>query len=122
VPIPANVEMSSKAVPLPPEWFHEIKYYGPAYRAKGRSRAVDHGGGHDWAGRYPWIAAAALKNRPRQFVIDGDAVVLGIDGYFDFNTLLSGRSNEEVPSEGYCERVVCRARSRGVAFEYPVSE
>jgi bifunctional non-homologous end joining protein LigD len=32
----------------------------------------------------------------RQFVIDGEAVMLGVDGYSDFNALHSGKHNEEV--------------------------
>ena len=40
--------------------------------------------------RYPWIAESALKNRIRQFVIDGEAVVLGVDGISYFNALHSG--------------------------------
>jgi len=43
-----------------------------------------------------WIGEAALKNRTRQFVIDGEAVILGVDGISDFNALHSGRHNEEV--------------------------
>ena len=39
---------------------------------------------------------AALKNRHRQFVIDGEAVVLGVDGVSDFDALHSGEHNEEV--------------------------
>jgi ATP-dependent DNA ligase len=35
-------------------------------------------GGHNWTDRYPWIVEAALKNRHRQFVIDGEAVVLAL--------------------------------------------
>ena len=34
-------------------------------------------GGYNWADRYPWIVEAALKNRAKRFVIDGEAVVLG---------------------------------------------
>jgi ATP-dependent DNA ligase len=39
---------------------------------------------------------AALKNRQKHFVIDGEAVILGVDGYSDFNALHSGRHNDEV--------------------------
>jgi len=53
-------------------------------------------GGHDWAKRYPWIVEAALKNRHKQFVIDGEAVILGADGVSDFNALHAGRYNSEV--------------------------
>jgi ATP-dependent DNA ligase len=49
-------------------------------------------GGYDWSRRYPWIVEAARKNRHRQFAIDGDAVVLGVDGIADFNVLDSVKS------------------------------
>ncbi len=39
---------------------------------------------------------AALKNRRRQFVIDGEAVVLGVDGVADFNALDSRKHDAEV--------------------------
>ena len=52
--------------------------------------------GYDWTKRFPWIAEAALKNRQKHFVIDGEAVVLGVNGYSDFNALHSGKHNEEV--------------------------
>jgi len=44
----------------------------------------------------PWIVEAAVKNRHRQFVIDGEAVVFGIDGIPDFNALHSRQHDEEV--------------------------
>jgi bifunctional non-homologous end joining protein LigD len=37
-------------------------------------------GGYDWTRRYPWIVEAALKKRQKRFVIDGEAVILGVDG------------------------------------------
>jgi ATP-dependent DNA ligase len=37
-----------------------------------------------------------LKNRYKQFVVDGEAVVLGVDSISDFNALHSGKNNEEV--------------------------
>jgi bifunctional non-homologous end joining protein LigD len=48
------------------------------------------------SGRYPWIVEAALKNKHSQFVIDGEAVVLGVDGIADFNALHSRKHNHEV--------------------------
>jgi bifunctional non-homologous end joining protein LigD len=51
--------------------------------------------GYDWTGRFPWVVAAALKNRTKQFLIDGEAVFLGVDGVLDFNALHSGKHNEE---------------------------
>ena len=85
-------------VPAGPEWFHEIKQDGFRIRVErdgDRVRLITRGG-YDWTKRYPWIAEAALKNRIRQFVIDGEAVVLGLDGISDFNALHSGRNNEDV--------------------------
>jgi len=86
------------AVPAGPDWYHEIKYDGfrlLVQRDGDRVRLITRGG-YDWAKRYPWIVQAALKNRHRQFVIDGEAVVLGVDGYSDFNAMYSGKHNEEV--------------------------
>jgi anaerobic glycerol-3-phosphate dehydrogenase len=48
------------------------------------------------ASRLPWIVEAALKNRRKQFVIDGEAVILGVDGRSDFNALHSRKHNHEV--------------------------
>ena len=55
--------------------------------------------GHDWTGRYPWIIETALENRLKQFVIDGEAVVLGVDGVADFQ-----------------RPALAQARSRGAAL------
>jgi ATP-dependent DNA ligase len=52
--------------------------------------------GHDWTDRYPLIVKAALKNRSRSFVIDGEAVLLGVDGISDFDGLHSRRLDMEV--------------------------
>jgi len=38
--------------------------------------------GHDWSGRYPLISEAALRNNS-SFVIDGEAVLLGVDEISD---------------------------------------
>jgi bifunctional non-homologous end joining protein LigD len=50
----------------------------------------------DWTDRYPLIVEAALKNRTTSFVIDGEAVLLGVDGISDFNGLHSRRHDGEV--------------------------
>jgi bifunctional non-homologous end joining protein LigD len=44
----------------------------------------------------PGLVESALKNRQQHFVIDGEAVILGVDGRSDFDALHSGRHNEEV--------------------------
>jgi ATP-dependent DNA ligase len=52
--------------------------------------------GHDWSDRYPWIVETARKNRHNHFVIDGEAVLLGVDGISDFNALQSRQREGEV--------------------------
>jgi hypothetical protein len=90
--------LHSHRQPAGAEWFHEIKYDGYRLRVErdgDRVRLITRGG-YDWTKRFPWIAEAALKNRRKQFVIDGEAVVLGVDGVADFNALHSGRQNDQV--------------------------
>jgi ATP-dependent DNA ligase len=53
-------------------------------------------GGYDWTKRYPWIAEAARKVRQKRFVLDGEAVILGVDGVSDFDALHSGKHDDEV--------------------------
>ena len=86
------------AVPDGPEWLHEIKYDGFRLRVErdgDRVRLITRGG-YNWTKKYPWIVEASLKNRQKHFVIDGEAVILGVDGISDFNALHSGKHNEEV--------------------------
>ncbi len=92
------IPTTGKAVPAGDDWFHEIKYDGYRLRVErdgDRVRLITRGG-YDWSKRDPWIADAALKNRCKQFVIDGEAAVLGVDGVADFNALHSGKKNAQV--------------------------
>lgn len=92
------IPTASKAVPASAEWLHEIKYDGYrmiVHRDDDRVRLITKGG-YDWSKRFPWIVKSALRNRQKQFVIDGEAVILGLDGIADFNALHSGKHNEEV--------------------------
>jgi bifunctional non-homologous end joining protein LigD len=85
-------------VPAGPEWPHEIKHDGYrliVVRDGARVRLLTRNG-HDWTGRYPLIVEAALRNRQTSFVIDGEAVLLGVDGVSDFNGLHSRRHDDEV--------------------------
>jgi len=86
------------SVPAGAEWFHEVKYDGYRLRIErdGKSVRLITRGGHDWTKRFPWIVEAALKNRRSHFVIDGEAVILCLDGIPDFNALHSGKHNTEV--------------------------
>src|ERR1700759_2346824 len=88
----------ASVVPGAPEWFHEVKYDGYRLRLErdgARVRLITKGG-YDWTKRFPWIVQAALKNRQSHFVIDGEAVILGVDGRSDFNALHSNKQNGEV--------------------------
>ncbi|MGY3366212.1 bifunctional non-homologous end joining protein LigD [Bradyrhizobium sp. GM2.4] len=89
---------AAKAVPAGPDWLHEIKYDGYRLRVERQAKSVRlfTKNGRDWTRRFPWIAAAALKNREQHFVIDGEAVVLGVDGVSDFNALHSRKHDAEV--------------------------
>jgi bifunctional non-homologous end joining protein LigD len=88
----------STTVPDSPDWLHEVKYDGYRLRLErdvDRVRLITKGG-YNWTDRYPWIVEAALKNRHKQFVIDGEAVVLGVDGIADFDALHSRKHEDEV--------------------------
>jgi bifunctional non-homologous end joining protein LigD len=80
-------------VPSGPDWIHEIKHDG--YREGKRVRLFTRNG-HDWTDRYPLIVEAALRNRSTSFVIDGEAVLLGVDGVSDFDGLHSRLHDDEV--------------------------
>jgi bifunctional non-homologous end joining protein LigD len=66
----------STGVPPGPDWLQEVKYDGYRIRLErdGMSVRLITRGGYDWT---TW--EAALKNRRRQFVVDGEAVILGLD-------------------------------------------
>src|SRR4029077_20791520 len=98
--MPKHIEFclptAGKAVPSGPDWIHEIKYDGYRLRLErdgDRVRLFTRG---DWASRYPWIVETARKIRKTQFIIDGEAVVLGVDGISDFNALHSRKHDDEV--------------------------
>jgi bifunctional non-homologous end joining protein LigD len=52
--------------------------------------------GYDWSTRFPLIREAALRNRQNSFVVDGEAVLLGVDGRSDFDGLHSRQHDDEV--------------------------
>ncbi|MGY3694577.1 ATP-dependent DNA ligase [Bradyrhizobium sp. USDA 3240] len=87
-----------KTVPAGPQWLHEIKMDGYRVRLErdGDLVRLITKSGYNWSKRYPWIVENALKNRQKHFVIDGEAIVRGVDGYSDFNALHSGRDNAAV--------------------------
>jgi bifunctional non-homologous end joining protein LigD len=85
-------------VPDRPEWIHEIKHDGCRLivQRDGQRVRLFTRNGHDWSGRFPLITEAALRNRNGSFVIDGEAVLLGVDGRSDFNGLHSRKHDDEV--------------------------
>jgi ATP-dependent DNA ligase len=88
----------SKQVPASSDWIHEIKHdgYRLIVQRGGKSVRLFTRNGHDWTDRYPLIVEAALRIRSTSFVVDGEAVLLGVDGISDFNRLHSRRHNAEV--------------------------
>ena len=86
------------AVPDGPDWVHEVKYDGYRLRLErdGKRVRLITRGGYNWTDRYPWIVDAARKVRQKRFVIDGEAVVLGVDGVSDFDALHSRQHDEAV--------------------------
>jgi len=64
----------STTVPDGEDWLHEVKYDG--YRLR--------------------VERDGDRMRLIRFVIDGEAVVLGVGGISDFDALHSGRHNDEV--------------------------
>jgi bifunctional non-homologous end joining protein LigD len=85
-------------VPTGPDWFHEIKHdgYRLIVQREGKRVRLFTRNGYDWSDRYPMIVEAALRNRCTSFVVDGEAVLLGVDGISDFNGLHSRRHDDEV--------------------------
>ena len=69
-------------VPDRPNWLHEIKHdgYRLIVQRDGKRVRLWTRNGHDWSDRFPLITEAALRNRNSSFVIDGEAVLLGVDG------------------------------------------
>jgi ATP dependent DNA ligase domain len=87
-----------EVVPAGPDWIHEVKYDGYRLRVernRDRVRLLSKNG-LDWTKRYPWIVETARKIRKKQFILDGEAVVLGVDGISNFNDLHSRQYDEEV--------------------------
>jgi ATP-dependent DNA ligase len=85
-------------VPDRPEWIHEIKHDGYRLIVQREAKRVRlfTRNGHDWTDRFPRIVGAALRNHNNSFVLDGEAVLLGVDGVSDFNGLHSRRHDDEV--------------------------
>jgi len=69
--------ISATTVSSGPDWLHEVEYDGYRLRVErdGDCVRLITWGGYDWNKRYPWMVEAALKNKQKRFVIDGEAVI-----------------------------------------------
>ena len=97
-PFDPCIPTKAAKVPDRPEWIHEIKHdgYRLIVQRDGKRVRLWTRNGHDWSDRFPLITEAALRNRNSSFVIDGEAVLLGVDGRSDFNGLHSRKHDAEV--------------------------
>ncbi len=97
-PFDPCVPSRATKVPAGPDWIHKIKAdgYRLIVQPEGKRVRLFARGGHDWTERYPLIVEAALRNRATSFVIDGEAVLLGVDGVSDFDGLHSRKFDAEV--------------------------
>ena len=99
-PFEPCIPTSATKVPAGRDWIHEIEIKMDGYRLivqrDGKRVRLFTRNGHDWTDRYPLIVEAALKNRSSSFVIDGEAVLLGVDGVSDFDGLHSRQHDDEV--------------------------
>jgi ATP-dependent DNA ligase len=79
-------------------WLHEIKHDGfrmLVRRDKAGVRLFTRNG-HDWTGRFPLIASAALSLKAASCLIDGEAVACDDDGLPIFDRLRYRRDDERV--------------------------
>ena len=95
---PPCLPQRAKAVPAGPDWIHEIKHdgYRLIVQREGKRVRLFTKNGHDFTGRYPLIMESALRIRADHFVLDGEAVLLGVDGISDFDGLHSRQHDDEV--------------------------
>jgi ATP-dependent DNA ligase len=90
-PFEPCIPTKAPKVPDRPEWIHEIKHdgYRLIVQRDGKRERLWTRNGHDWSDRFPLVLKAALRNRNPSFVLDGEVVLLGVDGRSDFNGLHS---------------------------------
>jgi bifunctional non-homologous end joining protein LigD len=86
--VPAQPIKASKP-PSGADWVHEIKHdgYRLIVRRDGPTVRLYTRNAYDWTARLPAIAAAAARIKAKSFTIDGEAVVLGPDGFSRFDEL-----------------------------------
>ena len=79
-------------------WLHEIKHDGfrMLVRRDGAGVRLFTRNGHDWTGRFPLIARAALSLKATSCLIDGEAVACDGDGMPVFDRLRYRRDDRHV--------------------------
>jgi bifunctional non-homologous end joining protein LigD len=79
-------------------WLHEIKHDGfrMLVRRDGAGVRLFTRNGHDWTGRFPLIARAALSLKAASCLIDGEAVACDGDGLPVFDRLRYRRDDRRV--------------------------
>jgi bifunctional non-homologous end joining protein LigD len=79
------IPTAKKAVPAGRDWIHEVKYddYRLRVERDGDRVWLLSKSGLDWTKRFPWIVETARKICRSRFILDGEAVVLGVDGISD---------------------------------------
>ncbi|MBR0908276.1 hypothetical protein [Bradyrhizobium liaoningense] len=70
---------AAKQVPSSPNQIHEARWLPDAVIRKNERVRLLSRNGTDWTRSYPWIAEVALKTQQKRFVIDGEAVIVGVD-------------------------------------------
>src|SRR5436305_14216456 len=92
--------LPSKTEKLPSgrEWLHEIKHDGFRMLVRRDTAAVRlfTRNGHDWTGRFPLIAGAALALKAVSCLIDGEGVACDDDGMPCFDRLRYRRADGHV--------------------------
>lgn len=85
-------------VPRHPDWLHEVKHdgYRLIIQRDGDKVRLFTRNGYDWTDRYPLIVEATRRIKTKHFILDGEAVLLGVDGVSDFNGLHSRQCDDEV--------------------------
>jgi ATP-dependent DNA ligase len=87
----ACIPTRATKVPSHPDWVHEVKHdrFRLIVSRDGDRVRLYSRNGNNFTDRYPLIVETALRIRSQQFVLDGEAVLLGVDGISDFDGLMS---------------------------------
>ncbi len=105
-------------VPSGPDWIHEIKHDGYRLIVQREGERVRvrlfTKGGHDWTDRFPLIVESARRMRSSHFVLDGEAVVLGVDDGLDHSTVTHSK-DEYVHRKGASD---LDEHGRGLLFDH----